>query len=105
MQLPERTLPEWIRAARLGLRLENDGANWREGEFGGARLVMLRVVGGEDTAEIADVAAAVDRCIRVQHFHPLAGQGQADAIAVAGDGRQVKDHRELGQSGRCLPNK
>src|SRR4051794_2877819 len=90
-----RPFPEIFRKTSPGLPGlggdEPDDAERGE-RHGGAERLVVPVLGlGLDRAHVADVRAAVDLGVRVERLDPGAAAGQADAVALARDRRQVAD--------------
>jgi hypothetical protein len=71
---------------------EGNDAERGQGELGRIRFAMAFVLGGDDAAHIADVAAAVNGSVAVDNLAPFAGFWKADAIAKARNRSEVKNH-------------
>src|SRR5256885_13755735 len=70
---------------RLLLRPESDNAQRGQGKLRGVRFAVAFVLGGEDPAHVADVAAGIHGCVAIDYFKPLARLRKADAIAKTRD--------------------
>lgn len=45
-------------------------------------------------AEVSDVRAAIDLCVRVERLAPASLRGQADPVFAPNDGREIADNRD-----------
>ena len=80
---------------RRPLRPEDQDAQRRQDELGRARLALPGLVRRRDSAEVAHVAAAVNRRVAVQHLAPFPRARQANPVPQTRHGRQVRDHHQL----------
>ena len=76
-------------------------SNFRNKEQGGQRwesesqFRILAVGQRHSRTAIADIAAAIDGGVGIQHFTPIADEGHTDAIVALQLGREIDHHKTL----------
>src|SRR3954464_15266167 len=79
----------WLRGA------EPEDAERGQGDDGREGLVVPAAILRRELPHVPDAAAGVVRRVRIQQLDPVAARGQADAIALAWNRREVRDAHDL----------
>src|SRR6266850_7701782 len=67
-------------------------------------MTMRLAFSSGDTAQVPDVAAAIDCCVAVYHLKPLAGAWQTEPVMVPDDWSKVQDDGDFAAGFSGLAN-